>query len=435
MGRRPVLLMLLGWSAALVCPVLSLPPGQNESFSKNGGIIKTFAGRSYTKDDTVEEFPLPASDEDTENDSNSGSGYINPSRSAGIPQIQNAALLVSKDAEQYLKSPWLTVFVPSFYTLIIALSLPLNILSILMFLIKMKVKKPAVVYLLNLASADVLFVSVLPFKISYHFSGNNWAFGPEMCRVVTAAFYCNMYCSILLMMAISIDRFLAVVYPMQSLSWRTLSRAYIVCVAIWFVALAGVIPLLITEQTWIIPQLNITTCHDVLHADRLEGYYFIFFTIFSSTFFFVPLIISSVCYVCIIRCLRSSDIAAKQSKKRRALLLSIAVFSVFIVCFGPTNVLLLIHYIYFSYKRYMDNIYFAYLICVCISSVSCCIDPLIYYYASSECQRQLSNLLCCRESSEPCSSSSTSGQLITRASRRDTCTSTVSNSIYRKLLT
>lgn len=401
-----------------------------DSFSKDGGIARGFVGRIHLEDDGSEKIP----DYDAENDSNSGSGHISQSRSMRRPQMRNVTR-ISEDAVQFLTSPWLTVFVPSFYTLVVALSLPLNILSILMFLIKMKVKKPAVVYLLNLASADVLFVSVLPFKISYHFLGNNWTFGPEMCRVVTAAFYSNMYCSILLMMAISIDRFLAVVYPMQSLSWRTLRRAYVVCVAIWLVALAGVIPLLITEQTRIIPQLHITTCHDVLHKDRLDDWYYsIFFTVFSSIFFFVPLIISLICYVCIIRSLGSSDIAAKQSNKRRALLLSIAVFSVFILCFGPTNILLLIHYIYFFYKSYSENLYFAYLICVCVSSISCCIDPLIYYYASSECQRQLRNLLCCKVSTEPCSSSA-SGQLITRTSRRGTCTSTVGNSIYRKLLT
>ncbi|XP_065262191.1 proteinase-activated receptor 1 [Emys orbicularis] len=314
------------------------------------------------------------------------------------------------------------------------LSLPLNITAILVFLIKMKIKKPAIVYMLNLASADVLFVSVLPFKIAYHFSGNNWVFGPEMCRLITAAFYCNMYCSILLMTVISIDRFLAVVYPMQSLSWRTLMRASLICFTIWLIAIVGVIPILITEQTMKISELNITTCHDVLKESELKIYYRNFFSIFSSIFFFVPLIISAVCYVCIIRCLISSNIVAKQSKKTRALLLSAAVFSIFIICFGPTNVLLLIHYVSFPYNHQLEYIYFAYLLCACISSVSCCIDPLIYYYASSECQRQVGNLLCCKESPEPTSSSS-SGQLMARTSRRDTCSSNLSNSVYRKLLT
>ena len=99
--------------------------------------------------------------------------------------------------------------------------------------------------MLHLAAADVLFVCVLPFKISYYFSGSDWRFGSAMCRFVTAAFYGNMYASIMLMTAISVDRFLAVVYPIQSLSWRTLGRASFICLAIWAMAIAGVAPLLL----------------------------------------------------------------------------------------------------------------------------------------------------------------------------------------------
>ncbi|XP_009635564.1 proteinase-activated receptor 1 [Egretta garzetta] len=371
--------------------------------------------------------PIPA-ESDTEDDSEVGSGATNQS---GLPPRQHRT--VSMQTKQYLTSPWLTRFVPSVYTLVVVLSLPLNITAILVFLKKMKIEKPAVVYMLNLALADVLFVSVLPFKIAYHFSGNNWFFGPQMCRFITAAFYCNMYCSIMLMTSISFDRFLAVVYPMQSLGWRTLTRASLICFIIWLVAITGVIPFLIREQTVEIPKLNITTCHDVLEESELHGYYLHFFSIFSSMFFVVPFIISTVCYVCIIRCLSSSTIVEKQNKKTRALLLCVAVFSVFVICFGPTNVLLLIHYIGFSYDNSLEYLYFAYLLCVCISSVSCCIDPFIYYYASSQYQRQLFSLFHCKKTLNP-NSSNSSGQSVSTTSRRATCSSNVNNSVYRKLL-
>ncbi|XP_059550268.1 proteinase-activated receptor 1 isoform X2 [Myotis daubentonii] len=301
-------------------------------------------------------------------------------------------------------------------------------MAIVVFIVKMKIKKPAVVYMLHLATADVLFVSVLPFKISYYFSGSDWKFGSEMCRFVTAAFYCNMYASIMLMTVISIDRFLAVVYPMQSLSWRTMGRASFTCMVIWAMAIAGVVPLLLKEQTTQVPGLNITTCHDVLNETLLTGFYAYYFSAFSAVFFFVPLIISTVCYVSIIQCLSSSTVAA-QSKKTRALFLSAAVFCIFIVCFGPTNVLLILHYAFLSQNPSTEAAYFAYLLCVCVSSISCCIDPLIYYYASSECQRYLYSIFCCKESSDP---SSSSGQLM--ASKVDTCSTNLNNSIYKKLL-
>nr|XP_056705003.1 proteinase-activated receptor 1-like [Euleptes europaea] len=274
-------------------------------------------------------------------------------------------------------------------------------MAILMFVVKLKLKKPAVVYMLNLASADVLLASVLPFKISYHFSGHNWTFGPEMCRIVTATFYCNMYCSMLLMTAISTDRFLAVVYPMQALSWRTVRRASVVCSVIWLVAIAGVIPLLITEQTKRIPQLNITTCLDVMEFSvimKMFRYYFPAITVF---FFFIPVIISTTCYVCIIKNLSSSEITATEpGKKRRAILLSVAVLCSFILCFGPTNVFVLVQSLFLPPDQPPKSLSYAIMLSVCISTINCCIDPLIYYYAYSGCRRKVKKLLCCKEHSE-----------------------------------
>lgn len=376
-----------------------------------------------------QEADLIPVDDDTENDLEVGSEATNQTTSF-LPERR----MMSVQTARYLTSPWLTRFVPSVYTLVLVLSLPLNITAILVFLKKMKIEKPAVIYMLNLALADILFVSVLPFKIVYHFSGNDWVFGPQMCRFITAAFFCNMYCSIMLMTSISVDRFLAVVYPMQSLGWRTLTRASLVCFIIWLVAITGVIPFLLREQTMEIPRLNITTCHDVLRESELHGYYLHFFSVFSSVFFIVPFIISTVCYVCIIRCLSSSTIVAKQNKKTRALLLCVAVFFVFVICFGPTNVLLLIHYIHFSYDNSLEYLYFAYLLCVSISSISCCIDPFIYYYASSQYQKQFFSLFNCKKTFDP-NISNSSGQLMsTTSTRRATLTTNVNNSVYRKLL-
>ncbi|XP_072716174.1 proteinase-activated receptor 1 [Ciconia boyciana] len=424
MGPRapPALLCAL---ALLSCPRPSPAAAARLAFPYNGSIPR---GRSFVLSSVKhQDDPVPP-EGDTENDSEVGSGATNQTGSF-IHEQQT----VSVQTARYLTSPWLTRFVPSVYTLVLVLSLPLNITAILVFLKKMKIEKPAVVYMLNLALADVLFVSVLPFKIAYHFFGNDWVFGPQMCRFITAAFYCNMYCSIMLMTSISFDRFLAVVYPIQSLGWRTVTRASLICFLIWLVAITGVIPFLIREQTVEIPKLNITTCHDVLRESELHSYYLRFFSIFSSVFFVVPFIISTVCYVCIIRCLSSSTIVAKQNKKTRALLLCVAVFSVFVICFGPTNVLLLIHYIHFSYDNSLEYLYFAYLLCVCISSISCCIDPFIYYYASSEYQRQLFRLFHCKETSDP-NSSNSSGQLMSTTSRRATCSTNVNNSVYGKLL-
>ncbi|CAD7684573.1 unnamed protein product [Nyctereutes procyonoides] len=423
------LLLLVAAGLGLCGPLLSARVRGRQPVSK--ATNATVDPRSFFLKNTNDGFePFPLEDDEEKNESEFPEvrlSSINKSR----PLQKLPPVSISEDASGYLTSSWLTLFIPSVYTGVFAVSLPLNIMAILVFIWKMKIKKPAVVYMLHLAAADVLFASVLPFKISYYFSGSDWKFGSELCRFVTAAFYCNMYASIMLMTVISVDRFLAVVYPIQSLSWRTLGRASFTCLAIWAMAIAGVVPLLLKEQTTQVPGLNITTCHDVLNETLLEGYYAYYFSSFSAVFFFVPLIISTVCYVSIIRCLSSSTVA-NRSKKSRALFLSLAVFCIFIICFGPTNVLLILHYSFLSQDSVTEAAYFAYLLCVCVSSISCCLDPLIYYYASSECQKHLYGILCCKEGSDP-SSYNSSGQLM--ASKMDTCSSNLNNSIYKKLLT
>ncbi|XP_008854218.1 proteinase-activated receptor 1 [Nannospalax galili] len=428
MGLRRLLLLAAGLS--LCDPLLSarvreLPPEPEVT----GVTVKP---RSFylrnPSENVFEQFPLEE-DEDKNESALPEGRSVSANKSSFLPKPP--APYISKDASGYLTSPWLTLFIPSVYTCVFIVSLPLNILAMAVFILKMKVKKPAVVYMLHLATADVLFVSVLPFKISYYFSGSDWQFGSGMCRFTTAAFYCNMYASIMLMTVISIDRFLAVVYPIQSLSWRTLGRASFTCLVIWALAIMGVVPLLLKEQTTQVPGLNITTCHDVLNETLLQGFYAYYFSAFSAVFFFIPLVISTICYVSIIRCLSSSTVA-NRSKKSRALFLSATVFCIFIICFGPTNVLLIAHYLFLSDSPTTEAAYFAYLLCVCVSSLSCCIDPLIYYYASCECQRHLYSILCCKESSDP-NSYNSSGQLM--PNKMDISSSHLNNSIYKKLLT
>lgn len=432
MGPRR-LLLLLAAGLGLCAPVLAarIRGGPRELKATN----ETVDPRSFSLRHSGDNFePFPLGEEEEEEEERNGSrlveGRLSLANSSG-PSHQAPPLFISEAASGYLTSAWLTLFVPSVYTGVLLVSLPLNVMAMVVFVARMKVKKPAVVYMLHLAAADVLFAAVLPFRISYYFSGLDWPFGAGLCRVVTAAFYCNMYASIMLMTVISIDRFLAVVYPIQSLSWRTLGRASATCVAIWGLAGAGVVPLLLQEQTVRVPGLNITTCHDVLGEALLQGFYAYYFSAFAAVFFFVPLAICTVCYVAIIRCLSASAVATR-TKKSRALVLSAAVFCIFVLCFGPTNVLLVLHYSLHSRAAATEAAYFAYLLCVCVSSVSCCLDPLVYYYASSDCQHHLYSVLCCRESADAGSYNS-SGQLV--ASKMDTCSSHLNNSIYKKLLT
>ncbi|XP_070593004.1 proteinase-activated receptor 1-like [Erythrolamprus reginae] len=309
-----------------------------------------------------------------------------------IHRKEGSPILLLGDVETYFTNQWLTQFLPAFEALVFVLGFPLNSLAIHIFVTKTKIWKPAMVYMLNLAFADLLMLSMLPLKITYLFSGHNWVFGTTMCQIVTSTLICNTYCSVLLMTGISVDRFLALVYPMKSLPWRTARRASVACFAIWLLAIVGASPVLAFDITLRIPQMNITTCFEaqtISASVEFINYYLFALSIF---FFFIPLLISTACYICIIRQLLMSRFMVQQRRKRRAIFLSGIVLCTFFLCFGPANILLLMQLL-FPYEQ-LQSIIFVYMLSLSLSAFNCCLDPLIYYYASSECQRQVWSVLC-----------------------------------------
>ncbi|KAM7416460.1 hypothetical protein PAMA_018492 [Pampus argenteus] len=381
------------WLLVLFSLHSSALPSQNGSSS----LLRTFSGRAVIVDEPVDYLDLSVLDS-LSDDRGYGSGsQQEPEKIHGRhgphhrPQTH---YVVSEEAKAFLQGLLATSFVPTVYTIVFIISVPLNLVAMVMFLHHIRPRKPAVIYMLNLACADLLFGLLLPFKIAYHYHGNDWIYGPFMCRVVTAAFYCNMYCSVLLMTCISIDRFLAVVYPMNSLTWRSPQTASAVCASMWLLALGGVSPLLLSGQTVHLTDLGITTCHDVQDTEKLQAYYLYFFPIYSSVFFFIPLVFTAVCYVRIIQALAATNVE-NRSRKTRAVVMAVMVLVVFVVCFTPTNIILMVHYVRLSHKS-SDSLYMAYLLSMCVGSLSCCLDPVLYYFGSSQCQKQVAALLRCR---------------------------------------
>ncbi|TSM85921.1 Proteinase-activated receptor 1 [Bagarius yarrelli] len=387
--------------------------------SGNQSIVRTFSGFFRTVTDEPFDY-LDVLE-------GSGSGY-SQDRDQRRPAAKRQ-FHISKEASEFLRSSLATVFIPTVYTIIFLISVPLNSLALFMFLRRVQPKKPAAIYMLNLACADLLFVLLLPFRIAYHYNGNHWIYGSAMCRVVTAAFYCNMYCSVLLITCIAVDRFLAVVYPMDSLMWRSPKTASAACATMWLLSIAGVTPLLASEHTVHLSELDITTCHDVLDIDHLRGYYLYFFPIFSSLFFFIPFIFTTVCYIGIIRTLRAVG-GENRARRSRAVAMAAMVFAMFAACFAPTNIILLTHYVRFASAQ-DDASYAAYLVATCIGSLNCCLDPLIYYFGSSQCQKQMLAFFTCRSALARSQIRSSSGS--TTSSKLETFKSNLSSQ-YRKLV-
>uniref|UniRef100_A0A671RHG9 G-protein coupled receptors family 1 profile domain-containing protein n=1 Tax=Sinocyclocheilus anshuiensis TaxID=1608454 RepID=A0A671RHG9_9TELE len=301
---------------------------------------------------------------------------------------------ISDESVDFLKGLLVTRVMPSFYIIIILISLPLNTLAFVAFTCRIREKKPAVIYMSHLACVDLLFTLLLPLKIHYQPNSSDWVFGEAACRVLSAAYYCYMYCSILLMMSMSVDRLLAVVFPIASLTWRSARKA--------------TLPLLSITQTFKIKDVGVT-CHDVLYHTQVYAY---LFSILSCLYFLLPLIITLVSYSTIIYVLttKNDHLATSYSdKRRRAVIMAIAVLMEFVMCFAPTNGILLYHCVRLATGSSSEEGKY-YLMAVCLGSASVFLDPLLYYYGSSQCREQIRSLIWWRKTKSITTPSNTNSQ-------------------------
>ncbi|RXN16055.1 ase-activated receptor 1-like protein [Labeo rohita] len=285
-----------------------------------------------------------------------------------------------------------TRVIPSIYIFIIILSLPLNGLALVTFTCKIQKKKPGVIYLSHLACVDLLFTLLLPLQIHYRLNGSNWKFSEAACRLLTAAYYGNMYCSILLMMCMSVDRLLAVAFPVASLTWRSTRKATFICTLVWLLALAGTVPLLSMKQTFTFQNLEVT-CFEMFDYNTFKTLYFYVLSILPCVFF-LPLIVILVSYSTIIYVLcakRGHSVTSSSSSdsRRRAAIMVTAVLTEFVVCFAPSNGILLYHCVRSAMKSQGWDTYLAYLMAVCLGTSSVFLDPLLYYYGSSQYREQI----------------------------------------------
>ncbi|XP_020509665.1 coagulation factor II (thrombin) receptor-like 1, tandem duplicate 2 [Labrus bergylta] len=325
-----------------------------------------------------------------------GRGFI------GYPE-DSGLVVVHQTTVDILKSNLTTVFIPIMYIIVFVIGLPANGMAIWVFLVRTKKKHPSSIYMVNLALADLLFVIWTPLKIAYHFNGNDWTYGEPLCKVLVGFFYGNMYCSVLFIACLSVQRYWVVAHPLSQ-QRKNNKVAVGVCVAIWAFVWLTTTPLYLYDHTVRLKDPNITTCHDVnvikdiqnpFPSVQLPYYYFIFM---GMVVFLVPCVIIVVAYVLLLRALgHNMDDSAAGKNRHRAVVLIVTVLMTFLVCFIPSNIMLVVHYSLLK-DGVINNGYGFYISTLCLASLNSCFDPFIYYFVSEDFRDHVKNTLLCRSS-------------------------------------
>lgn len=306
-----------------------------------------------------------------------------------MPQSANSS--IDNSTLSILQTTWNRNLMSAIYAIVTLVNLSGNGLSMWLLLFRTYPKTPSIIFMINLTITDLALGLALPFQIMYQLQGYNWTMGSSMCNVLTVTFFVNMYCSVLTMTAISVDRYMGIVRPMRFRQVNAKARnAIFVCIIMWAIVLAVLSPLERTDLTFYVRELNITTCFDVLKKDMLPSlahWATFLFAMFGFLFFF-PFIITVYCYIRIICVLIKTS---KSIQKGRAMRLACIVLFVFIFCFAPNNILLLAHTVT---KLYYDkSLYMYYKLSLSLSCVNSCLDPFIYYLASKDFRRKMRQML------------------------------------------
>lgn len=247
-------------------------------------------------------------------------------------------------------------------------------------------------FIVNMATSDIIFtVFVIPRMISeLHSTDYRWfiggMFGTLLCKFDYFIQDVSTAVSILSLVAIAIDRFYGVVFPMKVGIMNGGSFRRAVLVATWFMGALLHLPYFYAYKLY--ASHGDTFCSldwspFVDHDKALKVY----FLILSITFFFFPATILTIVYSIIIITLKRQKFPGNQSLKdkkrvakrnRSVLRMVVAVVVVFICCWLPVNVS-----IYIALFRWGSDLpCHAGLLFFCVILVAYsngCISPSLYF--------------------------------------------------------
>ncbi|XP_051057315.1 C-C chemokine receptor type 9 [Phodopus roborovskii] len=291
-------------------------------------------------------------------------------------------------------------FLPPLYWFVFIVGTLGNSLVILVYWYCTRVKTMTDTFLLNLAIADLLFLATLPFWAIA--AAGQWTFHTFLCKVVNSIYKMNFYSCVLLIMCISVDRYIAVVQAMKAQIWRQKRLLYskMVCIIIWVMAAVLCTPEILYSQ--ISGESDNTICTMVYPKDKNAKLKSAVLILKVALGFIIPFVVMAFCYTIIIHTL----VQAKKSSKHKALRVTITVLTVFIMSQFPYNCILIVQAVD-AYTVFISNCAISTSIDICfqvtqtIAFFHSCLNPVLYVFVGERFRRDLmktlKNLGCIRQ--------------------------------------
>ncbi|MEE6524181.1 hypothetical protein FKM82_023497 [Ascaphus truei] len=266
----------------------------------------------------------------------------------------------------------LILFVP-----IIALGTIFNSIAVWVFCFKMKKWTEARVYMTNLLISDCCLLFVMPFRM--YSSQQDWELGHNLCNIIHSFYFMNTYMSIAIITLISVDRYVAIKFPLRSRTLRSPQRAAMACGSVWVLLIATRLYLFVSNITVITK-----FCFQKTSTNPLRRTLY-----FAILGFFLPMAILIFCSLEIIRTLKRKDSPSVNEQKcvQKTIYIVSANLVIFLVCFLPLSIGNVVRFVVESLGlecSVIANINTYVYAAQAIGDLNCCFDAICYYFVSNE---------------------------------------------------
>ncbi|XP_077025937.1 lysophosphatidic acid receptor 5 [Tamandua tetradactyla] len=274
-----------------------------------------------------------------------------------------------------------------FYSLVLAAGLPLNALALWVFLRALRVHSVVSVYMCNLAASDLLFTLSLPVRLSYY-ALHYWPFPALLCQTAGAIFQMNMYGSCIFLALINVDRYAAIVHPLQLRHLRRPRVARLLCLGVWALILVFAVPAALVYRPSLCSSgsVKVHLCFESFGDELWKGKLLPLVLLAEALGFLLPL--AAIVYSSgrVFWTLARPN-ATESQRRRKTVRLLLANLVIYLLCFVPYNATLAVYgllrgQLVVASEAARDQVRHVLMVTVLLAGANCVLDPLVYYFSA-----------------------------------------------------
>uniref|UniRef100_A0A3B3Q584 Si:dkey-6n21.13 n=1 Tax=Paramormyrops kingsleyae TaxID=1676925 RepID=A0A3B3Q584_9TELE len=242
------------------------------------------------------------------------------------------------------------IFLPLCYSFTFIFSLSLNSVVLYRSFRHTRRWNTSLIYMVNLASTDLMYGLSLPFLVASYIMRDHWVFGDFMCRLVRFLFYFNLYCSIFFLTCISVHRYLGICHPMRIVTMENKRAVKGTCAIVWAVVFILTSPIFRFAQTGYVvrPETFLNCWDDAIDEEFSE--YVPYGIILHVLGFFIPFVVIAWCYSHVVLTIfrtfngrqERMSVASGQSpyvhRRRKSIKTIVTITILFSLCFLPFHI-------------------------------------------------------------------------------------------------